>query len=229
MKREGKAANLAALKEILAPMTKKERLEYLWEYYKAVPIVAVVVIAFLASMISSWLKPEIVFEGIGVNVDMIEDDDSYITEDWLQVMGGNAKKETARYSSLYIGSFEADTVETELAVAAQKVMLMAIAESLDYVLMDRSAVDFYIEKGIFSPLEKVLSQEQLEQFQDKMIYVELEDNTKIPVALDISETSFAKQCSVVGKELFIAFPGNTERAELSDDFFDYLLAWNQAN
>ena len=49
----------------------------------------------------------------------------------------------------------------------------------------------------------------------------------IAMAVDITDTAFVRSC-VTGKgKVYIAFPGNTARAELTDDFFDRLLAWTE--
>lgn len=227
MRKENNVKSMAMLKEILAPMTWKERLEYLWEYYKLVAIFAVVVIAFVISIISTCLQPDVIYEGVGVNLDLPNYDTTYVVEDWLTVMGVDPKKETAKYSSIFVGDLDEEIVDTELAVGAQKVMLMVIAESLDYVLMDDQAVEFYLEKEIFGSLETMLSQEQLEQYAEKMIYAKVE-NQEIPVVLDISDTALAKACGVYGKGLYIAFPGNTGRTEWNDDFLEHLLKWEAA-
>ena len=227
MRNEGKAKSLATLKEILKPMTWKERLDYLWEYYKTVAIITVVIIALVASLISAWLQPEIIYEGLGVNIDLPNDDDiTYVTEDWVQKLGANPKKETARYSSIFVGELK-ENVDPELAMGAQKVMLMLIAESLDYILMDDQAVEFYMEKDVFGSLELTFTEEQLQQLEDRLIYWEIEGN-KIPVVLDISDTPLAKNCGVYGEGLYIAFPGNTGRTELNDDFLEHLLQWEPA-
>lgn len=229
MKRDGRATSLAKLKEILAPMTRKERWEYLWEYYKAVPIGIVLFIAVFGSAFMNLFAPTVVFEGAVVNVELPENGAAYITDQWLQVLDGDGKKEVVKYNPIYFKDIlDEDITAEEIQQsqnAAMQVTFMVTAQSLDYVLMDETAMRYYINQGVFSSLDKTLSQEQLQQLEELLIYAENEDGSRYPIAVRLSETDFGKACSSIEDKVFIGFPANTERAELGDDFLMYLMDW----
>lgn len=212
------------LKEILAPMTWRERMEYLWEYYKIVFFVLIAVLLVINSIIGIKRMPDVVFNGTAANVVVPDGGESYLTEEWLQEIGGNPEKETVTFNLVMFPSRDELITEEELAYA-QKVTSLAAAQMLDYVLLDMNALEYYLGDRIFCSLENVLTQEQLKQFENKLVYLEEGDGTTYPVAVDISDTSFGQACATVDGMVFIGFPGNTERAELSDDFLDYLLKW----
>lgn len=229
MERNGRATSLAKLKEILAPMTRKERLEYLWEYYKAIPIGIVVFIAVFGSAFTNLFAPDVIFEGAVVNVELPENGATYITDQWLQELGGDAKKEIVKYTPVYFEDLLGENVTSDdiqqSQNAAMQVTLMVTSQSLDYILMDETAMRYYINQRALSPLDKTFSQEQLQQLEEQVIYAEEEDGTRYPVAVRLSETAFGEACSSIEDKVFIGFPANTERAALGDDFLMYLLDW----
>lgn len=215
---------LSKLKEILAPMTWRERLEYLWEYYKLAFFAFIGVLLVVNSIIAIQNAPDTVFNGMAANVVVPDGGESYLTDEWLQVIGGNPEKEVVGFNLTMFPRREEIITEEELT-SAQNVTALAAAQMLDYVLMDMNALEYYLGDRIFCSLENVLTQEQLKQFENRFVYLEEVNGTTYPVAINISDTSFGQDCATIDGMVFIGFPGNTERTELSDDFFDYLLEW----
>jgi len=215
---------LSELKEILAPMTWRERLEYFWEYYKIVFYVLIAIVLIINSIIGIKRMPNIVFNGIAANVVVPDGAESYLMEDWLQEIGGDPEKERVSFNLITFPSREELITEDELAYAQQAASLVS-AQMLDYVLMDKNALEYYLGDRIFASLENVLTQEQLKQFENKLVYLEEGDGTIYPVAIDISDTSFGQACASIDGMVFIGFPGNTTLADLTDEFFDYILKW----
>jgi len=224
MKLNGTPESMAELKEILNPMTGKERIAYLWEYYKIVPIIIVSVIVFVVLIFAPGPERKSVFEGTCINIILPEQGEAYLTEEWLQVMGGNAETEQAPCINLYIGDLTTNT-DVDAVTLAQKPVLMTAARELDYALMDESSMQVYLLQGLFCSLETILSQEQLQQFGEDLIYCEDEDGARFPVAVDLSDTAFGKACLSADGKVFIAFTGCTDRVELSDDFLTHILNW----
>ncbi len=214
------------IKKTLAPLSNKERVEYLWDYYKVVAICFVGFVVAIITVIHLSNAPDLVFDGVFANVALQEGEDAYITSEWLEVMGGNPKKEKVNYSTITFGNFSQGYNNQEL-VQAQKTAAMIMAEMLDYVLMDDIALQYYTSDPntqLFTSLEDLLPQEQLQQWEEKLFYFEEQGGAKYPIAVDITETDFGKSC-ITTDHVYIAFPGNTGRAEWCDEFFEYLLNW----
>ena len=73
-----------------------------------------------------------------------------------------------------------------------------------------------------------LTEEELAQWEGKIVYIEYEGTTeRVPVALDISETAFAKDCMPMYGPYFFTVVYTTPRLQETRDFFDYLLAWEE--
>ena len=241
--------HLAELKETLAPMSWEDRLDHLWEYYKLALVPVVLVVAIIATVIAKANEPEVLFEGVVANVALSEETDALITDEWMQVLGGDPKNEVVRYSEAYFGDM-ANPKNSDEIQYAQKPMLLAAAQEIEYIIMDKNALTYYLYQEMFVPLEDVLTQEQMQMLEKNgwLFYLEekvqedaleeifgedVEDENgngneevglKYPIAVDLSETEFGKNCRVDGK-VYIAFTGNTENAALSDDFLAHLLNW----
>lgn len=217
---------LENLKQTLAPMTWKKRVDHLWTYYKWVPITLLVVILVASSVISSIVesKKELLFGGLCVNCPLPEDVKSRFTEDLFVFSGGT---DTSRQKvTLNDTVINPDTQDPYAAYAESTIIAAQItARELDYILMDTDAKDYFSEADISTSLEELLTAQQLEQLKQLLVYRKNANGTTYPFAIDISGTAFAAACGMAEKGLFIAFPGNTERAEFTDEFVDFLLSW----
>lgn len=223
MKKKSILEILIDLKNTLAPMTWKERIGYLWEYYKHVLFLTVIAIALVVSIISIAVSPDPCFEGVCANVQFSEEGITHMTAQWLDVMGGNPKKEVANFSTFLFQ--DVGTSDLPGYTLSMRITPMVFSQALDYMLMDQQALDYYLTQSVFQDLHISLTDEQISQMEDHLVYFEKEDGTKFPIALDISEIAFVKAHATTPDKVYIAFPGNTKRVDLCDDFLDHLLNW----
>lgn len=214
------------LKEILTPMTWEKRFEYLWTYYKWVPIGLAVLIFVVATMVPSIVESnkEVVFGGMCINIDLSEEAEDCLNAELFAHFGGtDPDKERVTLSHVTLSSNSADTYASYTASTA--IAAQITARELDYVLMDTEGKDYFTAAELTTSLEKLLTAEQLEALQDKLIYRTPAEGEKYPFAIDITDTPFAAACGLEEKGLYMCFPGNTVRAERIDEFVDYLLNW----
>jgi hypothetical protein len=102
---------------------------------------------------------------------------------------------------------------------------MVSTKLLDYMLLDEVALAQYRGSGMIGPVEKVLTPAQLAVFEGKLLPVTAEDGSEYLGVVDITDTAFARDCITGSGKVYIAFPGNTVRADRLDTFLDWLLAW----
>lgn len=214
---------LKDLKNTLSPMTWKERIGYLWEYYKHVFFLTAIAIILVVSLISIAVAPDPCFEGVCANIQLSEEGTAHMTSQWLDVMGGNPKKDVANLSFFLFQDVGASQLPGY--TLSMRIVPMVYAQALDYMLLDQQALDYYLTQSVFQDLHISLTDEQISQMEDCLFYYEKEDGTKFPIALDISETAFVKAHATTPDKVYIAFPGNTKNVELCDDFLDHLLNW----
>lgn len=221
MKRKGFA-------EATAGMSLKQKAEYFWTYYKWVLAVAAGVIVLICIVVSSAMNKSVttLYSGIVINAELSEEGQAYLSDGWFEQLGGVEKKEKVDISSTYYNDLSATQDPEADAAAAMRVTAMVAAKELDYIIMDELSFNYYKKASIFSSPEEMLSQEQLEQFADKIVcYTDEESGETYPVAIDISDMTFTKDCIQAKGKVYIAFCGNTERTERNCEFFTYLLNW----
>ena len=218
----------AALREALKPMTGMQRIEHIWNYYKELILIALIVVFLIVVAIISLVNAgvEVLFSGAFANVDLSADGLEYVQDDYYDRLGGKKRQEvrlTATYFEELLGSVSDFDYNYNSAMG---IVAMVTAESLDYMVMDEVALKFYLSQDIFMDLSEFFTEEELEKYADRLVYLEANDSEeRYPIAIHIEDTAFAKDCMEPGKTVFFALIANTQRPELCRDFWEYLLAW----
>ena len=222
--------SLKELKEILKPMTWKDRVEYLWTYYKIV-LAALLGVAVLISIVISSIQSKQIktlYSGMLVSVHMEQEDRDAVVEDLTALFEGDGKKQVVELLDVtYIPGDDPANLEMNNA-AAMKITLMVAAESLDYILVDGVTYEELVRHSPYQDLRNVLSQAQQDQLKDFIIWKEAnEEMPSYPMALDVSHTEFVKTLAPYEEEVFLVFVGNTENGSRDQAFVDYILNWKE--
>lgn len=217
------------LKNNMKNLTFKEKLEYLWEYYWWIAVTAVVLIVATVSVVNSVIENsrELIYGGAVVNLVASEEGRSYIKEDWFEQLEGNPKKQKIELDEIYLPNMDQPNFTETSRANATKIIAMITAGYVDYVLADAYAIHYLSSSGAFSALDTVITQEQLAQFEGKLVTYE-DDGVTYLVAIDISELPFIKKNFTSPDKVYIAFPGNTGRTEQNAAFLEYLVNWSES-
>lgn len=215
-----------SFKQMTQGMTFAEKWEYLWEYYRWILLVAAFGAVIVAMVVTGIVNNsgKIFYSGATVNVQVSEAGEDFLTNGLEETLNA-PKKEKAK---LFVTSFQdlQNTSDVEMnASAAFQVMLMSTAEEFDYVLMDEVAYDLYKNHPVFTPLDQLFDDAVLEQWAEATVYHETQEEGRYPIALDITDTAFIRDCASVDGRVYIAFPGNTDRNDRHVQFLEYLLSW----
>ena len=210
-------------KDLTAGMTGKEKLEYLWTYYKWVLLVAVFAAMVIAMVVTAVInnRTKYLYSGALVNVTPSEYAQTYLFEQWGEELGKNGKFETVNMTVISFGDLYSSTNEVE-AINAMRIPAMVAAGDLDYVITDNIGYNFYINHPVFSPLDTIFSPEELEQIDLPLIF---DQEGVHPIAFDITSTALAQDCFTRGEAIYLAFPGNSERTTHDFAFLTYLLGY----
>jgi len=214
----------------LKPMTWRQRIDHVWTYYKDVVFVAAVLLMIpIVLLVSSANKKETLFGGMVVNLDMRQVGVTYLTDDLFVKLEGDPKKQ---FVDLRANTFEEHSTEIDANYnAAMSTLSYIEAGILDYLIADEFAMEWYIVQEIYMDLSLVFNPEELEKFGEKVIYIQPEDSQiRTPIAVDISDTVFAKDCLNAGAEpVYFSFVGPNEEAQEYRAFWEYLMAWEQTD
>lgn len=212
------------MKEVLADLTFKQKVQYLWQFYKIYILAALSPLILLAGTFiwSAVNKTEVLFNGIGVNVNATAEGGKILSDGMFELMGGtNSKKENVGFREMDIFS-EDSVMETD--TASSNVMTIAAWLSVgdvDYMLLSEKAFEFY--KGdIFWDLEKLLSEEQQTVWRSMFVEMETENGDLFYGAIDLTDTVLAKKYITTEGKIYVVFPGKAKQIDKVALFLDYI-------
>lgn len=219
-------AGLKKLKKDLAPMTFSEKLDHIWSYYKEYMFVAamvlMLVIAFCASCVNA--NRETLLSGLMANISMSQEGFDYLSTGYEEKLEANRNQQVELAYVYFQDLATATEVETSYN-AAIKAVAMTSAGTLDYMLIDETALEFYINQELFMDLRLFFTPEELEQWKSMVIYAQPEGAPEMyPVAINISELDFKKD-NMGNETAYLAFTAPDEEVAVCRAFWEYLLAW----
>ena len=213
-------SHLRQLKADLGPMTWKERMDHLWTYYKWVAGLLIVFLVLLNIGVTAAVsaKTEILLSGIGINVPMTDPGITCLSDEYLARLGGG-KRQTVQYLDEIL-DFDNPALGQEASYSTVvKVTGMLTTNSLDYLLLDQKALDYYYSGDLFLDLNQVFSEEELAQLS-------VSEVGGVPKLIDLSGTWFADTYITGEGPYYLAFVYTTTRTESCHDFWQYLQTGN---
>ena len=221
---------LQKLKEDMAPMTFAEKVDHIWYYYKTYifvfTVLGVAIIALLGSMLS---KKVAITSGLMVNLTMSTEGYTYLTDDYFDRIGGERGQEVRLDST----KFENLNITTDVEVNYNAAMTLVARVSggiLDYVLMDQSALEFYINQDVCMDLREFFTEQELEDMSDRLIQAKIEETGETwIVAVDITDLPFVQaNAGTVNEEngrIYFALSGRPAHPDNCRDIWEYIHEW----
>lgn len=215
------------LKEALRPMPWNKKLEHLWEYYKWVLVVLIVIGFIISIMVIGYSNARIegLLYGEIINLSFDTEGVEYLSTDFLEYLGGEPRdqKVSLGMSNLIVG--EQSTYENYYAP------LMRVSGDisnlkLDYMLLDSPALAAFFNEEVFLDLRELFTAEELAQLGDSVVYVFYEETgEKIPMAINVTDTAFVQSRMNHEDTAYLGFIANTPRKEACRVFYDYFMAY----
>ena len=202
---------------IMKEMSWKERATHILYYYgKYLLIVAILVYIFADILIyTNKEKPERILAGTAINVHVSLDMEKLLTEDAFSHVGGedtDKQEVTLAPNQLNPSDFMMiSTMRTQL-----------LTGMYDYVLMDQTALEILLSMQALPNLYQILPEEKWESWNDRFISVQTEGQT-YPVAINITGTALAADCTYDGDRIYLGFPVNVDTLDVVEPFLDYLV------
>jgi hypothetical protein len=209
-------SHLRQLKADLGPMSWKDRMDHLWTYYKWVAGLFILLLVFLnigvTAMISA--KTEILLSGVGINIPVSEEGIACLSSEYLLRLEGH-KRQTVQYMNEVL-DFDNPVLGQETSYSTVvKVSGLYTTGSLDYLLLDQKALDYYSTGDLFMDLNNLFSEEELAQLS-------ISEIGGVPMLMDLTGTWFADTYIADDGPYYLAFAQTTERTEACYNFWQYL-------
>ena len=239
-------------KAVLENDTTKQKISYIWDYYKwHIMIPLIVVIALISFIVNLVTKPDIILNGVMLNVYNMESESSPadLLPDFYKEQKIDSKEEEINLNSnLY---YSVDNLNTNYQTM-QVLMAWLSADQLDFVTGDATSLTDLAYKDYFTDLRDYFTEDELAKYEPYFLYIdydvflkraemannmedvsgiELPDCTKpeemknpIPVMIDMSQSK--KLTEVYGETFDVLALGITVKETNKDmtlKFLEYLM------
>ena len=212
----------------LKEMPPKERVQYIWDYYKFWIIGVICVIAFVISMIYHYATyKESALDIImvnSVNPDAVDIADS--TADFFEQEGLSADDDEITLDSSI--TFSEDTGDSSNYYSNQALTVKFAAGGGDVLFGPDFVLDNYASGGAMMPLTDILTDEQLEQYADLLVYTTDEDTgEKYAYGIKLTDNQWLldNHYYYEGETPIMVVGYNAHSPEVAKDFFRYILTF----
>lgn len=211
----------------LRPMTFKQKVDHLWTYYYWVLIIVAVIATLCCIVYSSitTLSREVLLSGVLVNADVSLEGHNFLEDRYFEKLGGIEGDQEVQITDVVFQDPNTTVDIEQTYTATMRLVAMVSAREVDYVLMDKIGLEFYLGQDLFIDLNELFSKEELEKWKDDLIYLTYEETGEtIPVAINMQNTQFAKKYVSTQKVHYLAFAANTPRPDACKVFWEYMKA-----
>lgn len=211
-------------REKLSNMSLKDKIWYIWEYYK-VPIIAVIIIVSVAISVGTTIynnRFDTALYCVVVNNRTSQEvDETKVLEEIKEYLGLSDIREIVYDSSMYV-SYGNSVSELSYATMA-KISALVASRDLDIMIADTENIDHYAELGGMSNLEEVLPQDLYETVKDRLYYAKDENGVKIPCAVSLEDTKFAEDLNLSMDPPLISLFSNSEHTDHCISLLHYIF------
>ncbi len=214
----------------LKPMTMGQRIEHLWMYYKEYLLVVILVISLisLVGTIIASRNRDVLVSGMMVNVYMEQEGVNYLTTDYAAHLGSTSSNQVAELDKTGFGDMLDPANGQDSYYAAMMLSARVTGQMLDYMLLDKFAMEYYITQEVYQDLRETFTAEELAtlEAEKRVIYARQDgQEERWPIAIIITDTAFAKDNINNEGDVYFALSGNSPRPEMCRHAWEYINAW----
>ena len=210
-------------KEKLKSMSPRDRVWYIWAYYKFHIIGAIIAVALVCSLGSAFYRStyDTVLYCIYMNSRGESEVNSAPLEQDFAAYLNLGKKELIASETSFI-SFDGSATEFGYASMA-KITALVASRDLDIIIGDQAGIDHYASLNGFLNLEASLSPEILELAAGRLYYAKDENGAEYPCAIDISGTGFAASSNLAQNPPLLGIISNSEHISTVEALIRYIF------
>lgn len=213
-------------------MTRQERINHIWYYFKwhivAVAICIIAIISLSINIIQSSKND--VLGGAILNVSISEEGTTYLNDNYLQFCGYKKSKNQVFIFNSGIKNLSADELQLNPDFTMAFTTMLG-AKKLDFLIMDKPVMDYYIAQNYYMDLRQIFTTDELQALSENLIYTDITIDgiiQPIPIAICIDELPFTVNCIQSSQSVYLLFSRNAPNKNQLKSFYDYLCSWNAA-
>lgn len=214
--------------EKLRPLTFRQKLQYIWDYYR-VQIFLILFILFAGiSLIKTIYKAHeggtVVF-GVGI-VNNLDPDNTlveYISSGFGEYLGLTYGKEQVSANSGYTVTWSGIEYEE---ITSLMLLIDASAGSVDAVICEEDVIEYFYtdDESAWRDLRTITDEETLSALEDRLYYTTDADGVPYPCGVYLSDTHLCTETSLTLEEPILVFAVAGVHDEYMGDFLDYAVS-----
>lgn len=211
-------------REKLKSMSKKDRLWYIWAYYKFHIASVFVVIGIIWAIGSAMYQKtfETAFYCIYLNNRSEVELDTAPLEQGFREYMGFGEKQLISSESTYI-SYGEEASEFSYASMA-KISALVAAKELDVIIGDRENMEHYSSMDGMADLEAELPEDTLNLIRDRLIYSPGTDGAEHAYGVSLEGTWFAEESHLAQDPPILGIISNSTHKDTAVAFLHYIFA-----
>ncbi|MFA9375472.1 MAG: hypothetical protein ACERKZ_01845 [Lachnotalea sp.] len=213
-------------KEKLSTMNKKEKFEYIWEYYKLWFIGFVIIVALLYGIIDAQIqnsKDDFIYVTM-INSQLVSNNETTLIDDFSIYAGIDVSKESANLDvSIQMDPELSDEYSMNCSA---KLFAQFAAQTIDMTVMDKDMIDFFMDKDAFSKLDEVLPSDFYNAHKDNFITGTDSEGNEYICAMDVSDSVILQDANAYTEPPYISIISNTKNLDNCILFLEYLYSKN---
>jgi hypothetical protein len=175
---------------------------------------------------------EVLVSGMMVNISIDQQGMNYLTDEYAEYLGATNKNQVAEVDYTNFGDM-LDPENGESSYYASMILPSRVTGAmLDYIIMDKFAMEYYILQDLYMDLREFFTEEEMAQLdgEKRIIYAQEEgSNDRKPIAVDITGLDFIQSyvAPKEGEAIYFALAGSSPRPEMCRNVWNYLHAWTK--
>lgn len=211
-------------KEKLKQMSLRDKLWYIWEYYK-LHLAAVVVVIALISVVGNALYRQSFTTRLSLAVVNDRSGDTSSMEQLeadLREVLGCGKKDIIEINTGLFATYDDNITEYGYATMA-KISALVASKGLDVMIADRDSIDHYAEVDAFEDLSQLLPADLYAALEPEVYSAAGSEGGEIPAAVSLAGTRFQEITGSVMDPPYLAVISGSPRKEAAVEMIRYLF------
>ena len=230
-KRDRVIPSLKELKADMQGMTFAQKADHLWTYYKEWLLVLLLVVVAISVAVTSIqnLSKNIVCSATYANISITPAGMRYMTESFAEELGVDNVHDVVEVNYTNFQSLVDPTSSENNYNAAQLLVNMVAAGRMDYALMDKLAMEFYITQEVFLDLREFFTEAEIRELDEQKLLIwfqpgdldeegniipeSLIEEERYPVAVRVQNTPLCQK-EMYGKDVYFAVGGREPKLDM---------------
>lgn len=197
----------------LRKMNSRQKLRYLWDYYKRFLYLLIIIMlaTFYTFDVIHQRSSEIILQGFFSNDDYNFFDADTITKDFSEHLGLGPTQRVVFDDSLYVAL---DSGSDYVVASQGKIAGYIAAKELDFVVTTPELTQHYSSTIPLMDLELFIPKDLLDSISDHIYYLDGVDQIKKAYAIDLSQSRFMKNVNPKGDHpYYLIIPSNASASK----------------